>query len=225
MSRPHRKAGSGLPADPEFGHWLQICIDARDLPGSGHAALSDRMHTFLAQPQFQGRFDGCDFHGALLARTRRLGSIGNRHCRCRSCRSAMRRWQSTRCPAMACFGPCPRRWPRFQRPHSLGRSRGGTGSRLPVLPRPGGQYLLAPGPHWPRFLPPGTGPRRIPVLGRPFGLAPTPPPRQPVRPCRSPRVSYGAARCRRRQSSDGTRGADHTAGSRWRCLRQRHPGA
>lgn len=55
-------------ADPEFGHWIQICIDASDLPGSGHAALSDRMRAFLAQPQFQSRFDGCDFQGALLAR-------------------------------------------------------------------------------------------------------------------------------------------------------------
>ena len=55
-------------AEPEFGSWLQICIDADDLTGSGQEALAERMRTFLAQPQFDGRFDTRGFQGDLLAR-------------------------------------------------------------------------------------------------------------------------------------------------------------
>lgn len=54
--------------DPAFGHWLQISVDVGDLAGSGQAALLERMHRFLAQPQFEGRFNGSAFQGGLLAR-------------------------------------------------------------------------------------------------------------------------------------------------------------
>ncbi|WP_346908683.1 lycopene cyclase family protein [uncultured Roseibium sp.] len=56
-------------AEPEFGPWLQICIDADDLSGAGQTALKERMRTFLAQPHFAGRFDACGFEGDLLARS------------------------------------------------------------------------------------------------------------------------------------------------------------
>ena len=55
-------------AEPGFGHWLQICIDADDLSGSGQAALAERMRSFLSQPQFGDRFEACGFEGDLLAR-------------------------------------------------------------------------------------------------------------------------------------------------------------
>ena len=55
-------------AEPDFGPWLQICIDADDLSGAGQAALAERMRAFLAQTQFDNRFDACGFEGDLLAR-------------------------------------------------------------------------------------------------------------------------------------------------------------
>ncbi len=55
-------------ADPHFGHWIQISIDADDLHGSGSDALSKRMRAFLRQPQLGSRFTDAGFKGRLLAR-------------------------------------------------------------------------------------------------------------------------------------------------------------
>lgn len=52
----------------DFGHWVQVSIDAADLKGAGQKALAARLQAFLAQPQFAARFDGCAFKGKLLAR-------------------------------------------------------------------------------------------------------------------------------------------------------------
>ncbi|MBD1544927.1 NAD(P)/FAD-dependent oxidoreductase [Roseibium aggregatum] len=78
FSRPTPHSGTHVEATPQgwvwsavepgFGPWLQICIDADDLPGSGQAALAERMRAFLAQPQFDGRFETYGFEGDLLAR-------------------------------------------------------------------------------------------------------------------------------------------------------------
>jgi len=54
--------------DPDFGHWLQICVDADDLSGSGQVALAERMRRFLSQPQFKDRFPDIGFQGPLFAR-------------------------------------------------------------------------------------------------------------------------------------------------------------
>ncbi|WP_428687113.1 flavin-dependent monooxygenase QhpG, partial [Roseibium sp.] len=55
-------------ADPHFGHWVQISIDADELRGSGPQALADRMREFLRQPYLGGRFANVSFQGRLLAR-------------------------------------------------------------------------------------------------------------------------------------------------------------
>jgi len=78
LSGPARPPGTHVEATPQgwiwsatepaFGHWLQICIDADDLSGSGQAALRERMRAFLTQPQFDGRFDACGFDADLIAR-------------------------------------------------------------------------------------------------------------------------------------------------------------
>jgi len=53
---------------PEFGRWLQICVDADTLSGSGQGALRERLNRFLAQPRLEA-FNGDPKAGSpLLAR-------------------------------------------------------------------------------------------------------------------------------------------------------------
>ncbi|WP_209017272.1 NAD(P)/FAD-dependent oxidoreductase [Roseibium aggregatum] len=54
--------------DPDFGHWLQICVDPDGLKGAGQEALAERMHRFLSQPRFKDRFPDTSFQGPLFAR-------------------------------------------------------------------------------------------------------------------------------------------------------------
>lgn len=54
--------------DPDFGRWLQISIGADDLPGSGQAALQERMIRFLAQEQLAQRFEDLSCSKPLIGR-------------------------------------------------------------------------------------------------------------------------------------------------------------
>lgn len=53
---------------PGVGSWLQVCVEAKSLVGSGQGALQDRLNRFLDQPGLEKRFAQREPGAMLLAR-------------------------------------------------------------------------------------------------------------------------------------------------------------